>query len=385
METSPSFIDEQSISMKIALSLILLIGCLAFCSCLQAEGWQISLNQYGYIKPPSRGAFPEGSASVSRYLDFDGEGNIVAGLVTRNPDQQSDTLEFSSRTWRTLVFDRNGKLLAKNDIPTRSWHENALYASSGGALLIRTVNRLRLISREGKPLAERSLALIDANGHKTYWRIYPFPNHHSLLLSEADSLEFLNPNDLTTVTRCIEDRAAASASDNRVLFRSYVRSPTGEPRETLRLKVKRFCGELDFAFDVKPTETNPFYASLLSDSTVILAGSEPTVVVHDKGREQWRDSFDRKRDSVDERVRGNESGTVFAVLVKTWAGGSKFFDTNSHLKALRIIVYAAKDGKRLLEVPITPLSSSILDFAISMDGKYLAITSDGELQLIQIP
>ena len=379
--------------MKRAMPVLRLISYCALCSCLYAEVWQVDLDQYGYLKPPPRGVFPEGSLSISRYVDFDREGNVIVGLVTRGavqPQQPNKmTPQFASLIWRTLVFDRYERLLARNDIPAGSWHENSLFAAGDGNLLIRTSNKVKLLSSKGKTLAERSLPLVDAAGYNRFWWILPFPNRRFFLLHETVTRErtdeVLDARDLAIVSHCSEDQQIASVSDQFVLSRSYVPSSRVGIPDALRLTIKKFCGELEFALDVNQAESTPFYACLLNDHTVVLAGSAPSIVLNDNGKEQWRDSFDRKHDSVDNRVRADESGTVFAVLVKTWAGGSKFLDINPHLKALTIVVYAAKDGKRLLEVPVMPLPSSVLDFAVSMDGKYLGITFDGELRLIPIP
>jgi|WetSurMetagenome_2_1015567.scaffolds.fasta_scaffold67788_1 hypothetical protein len=374
--------------MKHIKSIVLIIGCLLSYSYLHAASWNIDLHQYGYMKPPSRGVYPEGAQSVSQYLDFTVEGNIVAGLVTRTSGASSSIPEFSSLTWRTLVFGLDGKLIAKSETPTKSWHENALFAGSKGTLLIRTANKLTLISEDGNSIAKKVLST-EINDSRAYWWIYPFPNRQSFLLSEAHGqIEVINSGDLKTRANCTINEFAETVtgvSDNRTLIKSNVRSTTGKPHAMLRLAVKRTCGVLEFSFDFQPNEYSPMETHLLSDKKVLMAGSAPSIILYEEGKEQWRDSFDNKHDLIDYRVRADAQGMFFALLIKTFAGGSDFWDTNSHLKAMKVIVYSASNGKRLLEVPITPLPGSIFDFALSRDGKHLAILSDGELRLIPIP
>ena len=77
-------------------------------------------------------------------------------------------------------------------------------------------------------------------------------------------------------------------------------------------------------------------------------------------------------------------GDRFAILVQTYQGGNRLLDISSRLKSQRVVVYDANDGKRLVEVPVPKLAKFFLDFALSPDGKLLAIKCDGELQVVTV-
>ncbi len=48
-----------------------------------------------------------------------------------------------------------------------------------------------------------------------------------------------------------------------------------------------------------------------------------------------------------DHVEVSADGEIFAIAVKTFAGGNRFLDISSHLKRERVVVYKSGDGKRI--------------------------------------
>ncbi len=99
---------------------------------------------------------------------------------------------------------------------------------------------------------------------------------------------------------------------------------------------------------------------------------------------QWADAFDRKSDVVSNHVEVSADSQLLAIAVKRLAGGSRFLDISQKLKTIRIIVYRAKSGKRVLEYTANPSPSSNFDFALSPEGDSLAVVSDGFLEIVPL-
>ena len=72
------------------------------------------------------------------------------------------------------------------------------------------------------------------------------------------------------------------------------------------------------------------------------------------------------------------------IAVEKLAGGSRLLDIPRKLKALRVIVYEVKTGKKVSDIPLQSSSSSEFDFALSPAGNVLAIVLDGFLEIVPV-
>ncbi len=355
---------------------------------MMAGSFEKNLKEWGWERRPARHGYPEGSRVGGRHVDFDSAGNLVVGFVTRKGSVRLDTSESPALFWHVQAFDPEGQPAWQRETPTRSWYDNEVFTGDLGTQLLRMHNDLKLLSGSGELRFERPLP--EGRGH---WNILAPPSGRFFVVAGHRGIReivVLSATDLKEVATCSvgDHRVLNSVSDRAGLFHY------SDQTLVRRVEVGELCGPVLFASPETANEPEPL--ALLDDSRVVSVGvtvkgphgsAKPTVALQAAGVERWRDSFDPTHENVSHvRVGGN--GSVFAVLVQTYAGGSRALDRNGHRTKARVVLYRSEDGKRLMEVPIVPLPperlDAVLDFAISRDGRYLGILSDGTLRCLPV-
>jgi len=333
------------------------------CTGLQAA-WRVDLAEWGYKPPPPRAVREAGAV---RFLDFDSHNQVLAGFVVRAEDPLATSTD-PGLILHVVAFDPDGKFLSDRQFPATSRYQNQIFATSSGNLLLATDQVLRLISPDGKVLAQRDLP-------RDWWRLWAAPDRTRFWFK---NLVVLDAKDLTTVAECsYPDHRVDSISAHNTFLALYKSNSFSHPTE-----VRAFCGSTQFTYVASQGE--PSDGTLLDDDRVVLAYGDPMVELIDRGVRLWRDSLDKRHERIGDHISVDTHGDRFAVLVDTYQGGIRFLDISSTLKSKRVIVYNAKDGKHLVEVPIPKLPKFFLDFALSPDGKLLAIKCDGELQVVAV-
>jgi hypothetical protein len=89
-----------------------------------------------------------------------------------------------------------------------------------------------------------------------------------------------------------------------------------------------------------------------------------------------------------ETIRTDERGNRFAFTVETWRGGSKALDISGKIVSRRVVVFS-ESGEQLASVQVNPLYNPLryqrdFDFALSPDGRRLAVLDAGLLTVIDI-
>lgn len=358
--------------------------CLFSSLLIAADNWSIDLSRHGYTQPPTR-HIEKPPLAGSKYVDFDAEGNVLVGFSVSDRPVQPNTPQFISRSWRIAKLENAGKLLLVKDFPTNSWDDNGIYGAAGGNFLVRTTNRIKLISSEGNMLIERILPIM-RDGYNLKWEIQPSPSREKIYLTGEHQLKVLNGNNLSLITSCASGdfgkrRFLRSLSEFSMLFEG----PSRLGRYDLGYEIGKICETPEWRYDVELG--GPFPLRLLDQSrTVSMHGG--VLILQEYGKEKWRLKFDkRKGELIGNYALGDESGSLFALRLEKIVGGSDFFDTSGKLVEARIMVIRSHDGKILVEVPIKPVESisPVQDFAVSRDGKCLAIMDEGELRVISIP
>lgn len=351
------------------------IAIIALISCASLRaGWRVDLAEWGYQPPPPR-RLPEAGGSV-RFLDFDSANNVVTGFVSRTASQLTARND-PALILHVLTFDPEGKFVSDRPFPTTNQYDNYIFGALNGSLLLRTDAVLKLVSAEGSLLAQRVLPV--ARDSRVYSSILAAPDRTRFALRSylEPNLFLLDAKDLSKVVECSyppkHDLRSISAHNSFI----YLNNTSFYPRQT---EVRTLCGSLQYAYQTNQEE--PFLGVLLDDDRVALAGIGPMVELIGRDGRRWRDSFDKRHEQVSAEVSADMRGDRFAILVQTYQGGNRLLDISSRLKSQRVVVYNAKDGKRLMEVPIPKLPKFFLDFTLSPDGKLLAIKCDGELQVV---
>ena len=351
-------------------------------ACLQAPAQvsqRVNLRDWGY--QPPEGASSRFQRQLSaQFISVGNNAEMAVGFVTRDRTGLA-TRELPPLSFHVIRFTKFGKFRGQLTIPTSSWNENALFYGSDNSLLVRTGTKLTLLSPGMERIAERDLG-VTRDTVRINWKIYPLPSRAGFLLynyrKSETSIALLNWNNLTPIKECPyspDDRVLSVTSDDLLSFH-----PT-RARNPLRRVVEgsAICGDSMFSYS---WEGGPTAAILLEDNNLLLAGGSSSIRFVVRSEVQWLDTFDKKSEVVSNNVQSTADGHIVAIAVKRFAGGSQFLDISRKLKAVRIIVYEAKNGKRVLEIPVQPTPSAEFDFAIGPMGDVLAIVSDGILQLV---
>jgi hypothetical protein len=320
---------------------------------IDAQVERIDLKSFGYSLPPTKPVRPPweslGADLRSRPIAIFPDDNVLVSFVTGK--QPSLILHL-------INFNRKGEFLNEKKVPTTGWYENGIYMTGQGNTLVRTASMLKLYSSNGEVLAEKQLT-----GDRT--RILPIPAGQAFaLLRESENIEVLDARDLTSSKKCSEMAPIRSVSEHNVLLDV----PVSRYPPVHRLELHEICGASLFAYEWGEL---PDSATLLDDTRIALTG--PNVVVMSKAVKLWTDSF--KHDVGAGSVSASANGNTFAV---------EALHMDAAPKSIRIIVYNSENGKHLAEVPVEHLPKYAFDFAISPDGKLLAILSDGELRVVPI-
>jgi hypothetical protein len=334
----------------------------------QLQSVVVDLRQWGYIAPFGRGGVGEGYRS--RLVSVSKSGNIVAGFVARDGEG------LASRNRPTLVLhvvtvDGEGKLVAESKFPTTMWLGNQIFAVAGGNLLVRTPEELLLSSEHGEVLASKRLA-------DPHIRLELFPNREGVALESLKGvIEVLSTRDLKTLKDCSYPYWVASISNHNSLIRFPERLTDALP---FRLQVAELCGTAQFEYSWR----YPAGSLILLDDSRFVIHAASTIQLFNRETLRWQHTFGKDEGAGE--LESDESGTILAVAVGKYVGGSKILDISPRLKSLRIVAFRAADGRQVSEVTVQHPPRYPFDyFAISPDGLLLAILSDGFLQIVPIP
>jgi len=322
----------------------------------------VDLRQWGYNAPPgpgiSYGEFYLPMPLVSVYKN----GDVAAGFVTRGG------ATFGVRGRPTLVlhalrFDSQGNFLSRSKSPTMAWRGNGIFAVGGGDLLVRTPDALTLWSQQGTVLATRNLV-------DPYTSVEMSPNRETLLLVRPGyDVHLLLAPELTSLKACTDHESVHSISNGGLAIGFH-----GEPNHVV---VSEICGPAQFEYHW--TRRNARGATLLDDRRFVIRGPSGIEAV-DRDVPLWHDFFGKSE--IVQELESDENGTILAVALSKYVGGSDLLDINGHLKTMRIIIYRTSDGRRLAQVVVEhPPRIPSNFFALSRDGSLLAILSDGFLQI----
>jgi hypothetical protein len=352
---------------------------LASASHASAQSIRVDLKEWGY-KPPENISGEFYTEMPSHLISIGVNGDTAVSFVTR------DRLNLATRqipplSLHVVQFTANGKFLSQFLIPTPSWNENSVSLGSNGKYLLRTGDKLVLLSPNTEQLAEIGLPT-SQKSVRLFWHVFPFPDRSAALLyhqfSRDSIVSLLSWDDLKPIRECKlqgDDVTVESVSNKNMLIKKFSRGLTR------MFEIREICGAAQPAYT---WQGDPLDATLTNDDNMLLAGFASVVRFVAGGKIEWADAFNKKSDMVDPHVEVGAGGRVLAVAVKTFVGGSRFLDIGPLLRSIKIVVYDAPTGKRVLEMPITPTPASMFDFALSPRGDILAVVSDGSLAIVKL-
>ena len=352
-------------------------ACYLFCSLLlNAQVQRINLTQWGYSSPLRKPEFlsTEGTTRP-RLLAFTSASQLIVGFVTRNGNALA-TRQEPGLTLHALTLNDSGRLVSERSFPVIDWYDNGLFTGAYNTLLVRWGQTLSLYSHTNELLGEKQIP--DRN-----IKILPLPGREAFVVSHIfnGEIEVFSSQALAPLNRCLlGTHSWVTSVSNRNVLINYA-SLADDPW-LRRIQVKQICGPLQFGYQWRDDKgQHATDTTLIDDNHFLLAGPGSSAIeFFDRGIRKWVDSLDKKHESIDPHIAIDENGSTFAIAVLKSAGGNTFLDLDGHRVGIRIIVYRS-DGIRLAEISVDHLPSYVFDFAISPDGKTVAVLSDGELQL----
>lgn len=294
----------------------------------------VDLRKWGYVAPPRPGA-SYGESYPSRLVSVHENGSVLVGFVTRDGEALG-TRERPTLILHVVAFDREGKFLSELKFPTTMWEDNEIFSVAAGNVLVRTPGALTLCSEDGKVLAKKNLADPDII-------VRAFPNREGVTVQRPhNGLEILSSRDLTTVKSCPYSYGEISSISNHNFAIHFSERLTDAL--PYRLRVSEMCGPTQFEYRWRVPGGFPM---LLDDRRFVIDGFSSIELI-DRDALRWQHSFGRGESAGE--LESDENGTILAVALSKYVGGSDLLDINGHLKIMRIIIYRTSDGKRLAQV-----------------------------------
>lgn len=358
-----------------ATSLTWLVCTSVLAPCISAQVKHVDLSKWGY-RPPENVSGEYFRELPAQLVSIGAEGEIAVSFVTRDRSGLA-TRSLPPLSLHILRLAQDAQLVSQELIPTPSWQDNGVWLGSNGNLLARAGDRLLLLSANMEHLGQREGLVLNRNGVRVFWQVLPLRDRTAVLVSgdlwPEKPVSLLSWDDLHRIKECMEDPYARieSVLDSSLLAMSGMAKGLNRT-----IQIKEICGGLLGSYS---WYGDPLGATLIDKNAVLLAGNGYSVRLIVDGKIRWTDAFDRKHDTVDGHVEVDRRGSVLAIAVKTFSAGNRLLDISSHLKNIRIVVYEAATGRRLMEIPVTPTPSVMFDFALSPQGNALATVSDGVL------
>lgn len=350
------------------------------------------LGQKGYVTygPPIRIA--EGGRG---FVAIDSSGRIYAGLpLWTSPPAHVNKTRGAGDKLRVLLVGTGGKVERVTDYPANSLARLKMDLAEDGTLLVYAQDKLMRIGQDGKSMAELALPPETKDGE--YWDMTASTTGRTLRfrLSESHALT-VNPNTLSVVSQCpgITWQDDGGEMTDKLQF-SSTRVQAGPNEYSRQLQIQEFCGKREQLGQFK----NINFESVVVNDTELMAIQERAFSLRTMDGEQlWTSPspkglvFDLERPR---HVLSRDGGRVaFEVVrkqqyhldsmdpVEIRNGTWNHLVTDSYPQAIG--VWDVASGKAAAVVPLDgqTFTESTAEFALSPDGRMLAVLQDGVLNV----
>ena len=343
---------------------------------------------------------------------IDGEGRVYVGLpiwttgYAPKVDAGTSAARGVGDKLRVLVFDGKGELASKMDFPSKSLDRLDLRLAGDGALLVLADDKLMRVGADGKPTAQLDVP----NAQKEYevWDLRSSASGRTVRLRlNNKSAEFVDAQTLAVLKQC---QAAEDLNDDGVLtddleLMSHVE--TTQPNLTYGLESKHFCEKRE---RLQQFGNIDFVPSLVSDDRLLAIAPESIALRKMSGETIWTSKAPAGRFlqqyEGDARISHDGSRAAVRVLKRIeyrtpqkrqpaeWEpdGGQHSRDgwTYPRVRTVEVddgvAVWDVVTGHLIGQVPIEGAEGDKYykpkaAFALSPDGKLLAVLQEGELAI----
>jgi len=346
---------------------------------------QIRLQDYGWQPVPYRPTrFGHPLLTANLWLDHDDR--VLVGFTLRESDALA-TREHPQRSFHILRFTTEGKTDLALSLPTDSWYSSGFYLSPNDEILARANGKLQYYSKnenQAQSEAWQVLATCPEN-----CRIYQSFSQRTLILKVGPLVGSHDPPVVFTILdassvpprilRACSEMASTHITDKFAYRLNYDR----DDDLTVRFP---FCDKEHY--EDLPMWGRGGWRFVLNDETILKLGAAKggqfgADLVGAEGQVRFSKEMP-KHDSIDpNKIATDERYDRFAFIVNTERGAHPSLDIGGHLIARRIVVLDGT-GKELASIPTETNYYMDSNFALSPDGRRLAILDEGVVTVVEL-
>lgn len=352
--------------------------------------WSVNLHTLGFARDREPTFFFFGTrATVSRLareaVSFSSAGAIAVAFNTMTEGSNGKFIPGTFNSY-LLTFDAaTGKSIGNQSVGVSS-----VRATRQGNFLVDDGNfQLSLYSPELKKLHEMDLRSL-ADGYSS--ASFPFNGDHIFIRSESDdrsgryAVRTLDADTLEQSSlRTIDGEAYTNGGDQAWAASSNYLARWQELKEVYRrtLSIRSEGAEWKEIYK-DPGCGPPFYrysAYFLTDTTLAIQSCNRLTVTDVEGRMSFADTFP-PNSPLETTLGASSDGKRFAVSLGQWKGvENKFLDLGRYDVPSRLVIYDTQARAAIASFAISwPYS-----FALSPDGRQLALVRGGILELLLLP
>jgi|HubBroStandDraft_6_1064221.scaffolds.fasta_scaffold79556_2 hypothetical protein len=345
---------------------------------------KIKLQDYGWQPVPYRPArFGHPPLTPNLWLDHDDR--VLVGFALRESDALA-TREQPQRSFHILRFTTEGKSDLALSLPTDSWYTNGFYLSPDDQILARANGKLQLLSKGESQVQSGASQVLAACPENCSIR-QSFSRRTLIIavrpvVGSRDAPIVYTILDASSspprILRTCSQMASMQITDKFVYRGAYDR----DDDLTVRFP---FC-------DVEHYEDFPKWGKgapyVLNDETIFKMGGTQggrfgIELIGAEGHSKFSIEMP-KHDFIDrEKIATDERYDRFAFIVNTEHGAHPRLDIGGHLVARRVVVLDGT-GKELASIPTETNYYMDSNFALSPDGRRLAILDEGVVTVVEL-
>jgi hypothetical protein len=302
----------------------------------------------------------------------------AGGVLSRRDDPQPS----GPYHLTAVFFDAfEGKHRSTLQWSTEPLLAEGIYPAGGGRFLVRTADSLDLYSTAMEHEIHLPLPFVTSAKHQD-WEQYLSPDEETLLLlhtvDSQRTFTLLRTQDLSQLSTWNGPSNGVSVYDKSVAWvanfqKVLTRTPDGADR-IIYYSPRIICSVPTFVSRdvlVLREQTDGKCRTL---DVITLEGKQ--ILTQDfKGEQLGLATLNS--------IKSASNGEFFAISTETVRGSS--FNTLEHLTRLRLRVYSITLHAWVLVEDVEPLPKLFYDFALSPDGRLLAVLSDTTVSVYQVP
>lgn len=346
----------------------------------------LDLRTYGWEPPESREI---GSPSIA----VDHRGRIVVGFTVRERTGLV-TRTKPSLNLHIIRFSSEGNAERSLSLPTNSKGRSGIYLSDTDQIIVRANESVQILqANKGNPQRESWETLasctrecnIEQSVSRRTMLLYTDDGNPATLIRFSNEVELQRCGKQPQLARSFEEKIQNYPQCITDEFSYFAGSEPGRGQFAYRWPHCNFGDRVNMALHVGGRW------SVLNDKVSVVdthsehGGGNLEVLSFD-GQVKFRPELGKyeSASSFWAPVASTERGDRIAVDILTARGGNRTLDVSSHVTSRRIAVYDIESRREVASIPVSEKFHYRYDFALSPDGKRLAIVEDEVVKVVDL-